>query len=114
MKGKIKLQISLVFISLLTLVNNYLYSTSHNTKANENDTLNMFALTGFATVDYEITGGNGGETVVVSDYSQLSNYAMAYDPYIIKIEGTITGSGMIGISGNKTIVGIGQSTVSPH
>ncbi len=111
MKGKLKFQISLLFISLLALINNHLFSTNYDIKATENDTLNMFALIGFATVDYEITGGKGGDTVIVSDYSQLTNYASANDPYIIKIEGTITSSGMIGISGNKTIVGIGQSAL---
>jgi pectate lyase len=111
MKGKINLQTLLVCISLLTLVNIHSFSTNYYTKSITDDVLNMFALIGFATVNYEITGGNGGETVVVSNYSQLSNYALADDPYIIKVEGTITGSGMMEINGNKTIVGIGQSAL---
>ncbi len=111
MKGKIKFQILLVCIALLTIINNHLFSANYDTKATANDTLNMFALTGFATVNYEISGGIGGDTVTVSGYSQLTSYTSANEPYIIKIEGTITGSGMIGINGNKTIVGIGQSAL---
>jgi pectate lyase len=111
MKGKIKLQTLMVCILLLILVKSHLFSTNYDTKATENGTLNMFALTGFATVDYEITGGKGGKTVIVSDYSQLTDYASANDPYIIKIDGNVTGSGMIGINGNKTIVGVGSSAL---
>jgi len=111
MKEKLKFQISLVCISLLTITNNHLFSTNYDIKATANSTLNMFALTGFATVDYEMTGGIGGDTVIASDYSQLTSYTSANNPYIIKIEGTITGSGMLGISGNKTIAGIGQSAL---
>ena len=98
MKEKLKFQVSLVCIFLLAITNNYLFSTNYETKATANDTLNMFALTGFATVDYEITGGKGGDTVTASDYSQLTNYTSANNPYIIKIEGTITGSGMLGVA----------------
>ncbi len=111
MNRKIKFQISLVLMILLILMNNDLFSANYDIKVAEDDALEMFALTGFATVDYEITGGTGGETVVVTDYSGLSSYAQALDPYIIKIDGTITGSGMIPVNGNKTIVGIGQSAL---
>jgi pectate lyase len=111
MKEKLKFWILLICISPLTISSNYLLSANYDTKATGNDTLNMFALIGFATVDYEITGGKGGDTVVVSGYSQLTSLASADDPCIIKIEGTITGSGMMGIRGNKTIVGIGQSAL---
>ncbi len=96
---------------LSVLTSNHIFSANYNITETGNDTLSMFALTGFATVSYEITGGNSGETVVVSDYSQLSNYALASEPYIIRIEGTVTGTGMIGINGNKTIVGVGSSAL---
>ena len=89
MNGKIKFQISLVLVLLLILASNDLFSAGFDIKVAEDDSLEMFALAGFATVDYEITGGTGGETVVVSDYSGLSNYVQALDPYIIKIDGTI-------------------------
>ena len=80
MKGKIKFQISLIIILLLTLINNNnIFSADYEKKAAEDDTLEMFALAGFATVNYEITGGTGGETVVVTDYSELSDYAQALD-----------------------------------
>jgi pectate lyase len=57
------------------------------------------------------TGGAGGPTVTVSNYSQLAA-ALADDAArIVKVSGTITNGGgdMLDVGSNKTIVGVGSS-----
>lgn len=58
------------------------------------------------------TGGMGGETVRVTTLSDLRRYAGASEPYIIIIDGDITGPQQPGdavtVSSNKTIIGGGR------
>ena len=66
---------------------------------------------GFASLNGGTTGGEGGQTVTVTNQSDLEQYAGASEPYIIKVQGTITisPSGFeVSIASNKTIVGVGS------
>jgi pectate lyase len=54
------------------------------------------------------TGGGKGQIVRVSTKAALEQYANASDDYIILVEGSFSGTGMIEVSSNKTIVGAGQ------
>jgi pectate lyase len=65
---------------------------------------------GFASLNGGTTGGAGGQTVTVTNQSDLENYAGSSDPYIIKVQGTITISPFgkeVNVTSNKTIVGVG-------
>src|SRR4051812_2650289 len=53
-----------------------------------------FSLVGFATENGGTTGGAGGKEITVTTYAELKKYAKIPDEkYIIKIDGTIKGSG---------------------
>ena len=56
-------------------------------------------------------GGAGGETVTVTTYSQLAAAVADDAPRIVRVSGTITGSGsaMLDVGSNKTIVGVGST-----
>ncbi len=51
------------------------------------------------------TGGAAGATVTVSTAAELTRYAGATDPYVIRIASTISLSGQIKVTSNKTIIG---------
>jgi pectate lyase len=78
-----------------------------------------FSLVGFATENGGTTGGAGGTEVTVTNFADLKKYAETEDEkYIIKVSGTITGTGNIAnkdykgsikIASNKTIIGAGNS-----
>lgn len=59
-----------------------------------------------------ITGGMGGQVVRVSNRTDLATYAGSDTPYIIIVEGKMTGNGLnrtkdiISVNSNKTIVGV--------
>jgi pectate lyase len=58
------------------------------------------------------TGGAGGQTVTVTNQSQLNQYVTASAPYIIRVSGTITLSPKgteLRVASNKTIVGAGTN-----
>lgn len=57
------------------------------------------------------TGGAGGSTVTVSSLSALSSAVSGSTARIVKISGTISGSGDVIVGSNKTILGIGSSSV---
>jgi hypothetical protein len=60
------------------------------------------------------TGGEGGQTVTVRTQSDLERYAGASEPYIIRVEGTITISPFgkeVKVTSNKTIVGVGSNAM---
>jgi pectate lyase len=57
------------------------------------------------------TGGAGGSTVTVSSLSALSSAVSGSSAKIVKISGTISGSGDVIVGSNKTILGIGSSSV---
>jgi pectate lyase len=67
---------------------------------------------GFASTGGGTTGGAAGPTVTVTTYADLSRYATATTPYVIRVNGAITmtpyGS-ELRVTSNKTIVGVGTS-----
>jgi pectate lyase len=63
---------------------------------------------GFASQNGGTTGGCGGETVNVSSYDDLANAVSGSDRRIVQISGTISGSGMMDVGSNKTIIGTGS------
>ena len=72
--------------------------------------------TGFASVSglglSTTTGGEGGNKVTVSTWSELEHYAESSAPYIILVEGTInapSNGANIDVKSNKTIVGLGDN-----
>lgn len=70
-----------------------------------------FSLVGFAE---NTTGGSGGATVIVKDYSTLKIYAESNTPAVIIIDGTIANGadgGSINIHSNKTILGSGNGAL---
>lgn len=71
-----------------------------------------FRMAGFATENGGTSGGFGGDTVIVTNYTQFKSYAQSSAPYIIKIQGTISQipfGDQVNINSNKTIVGVGDS-----
>lgn len=68
--------------------------------------LSVFASDGFA---YKTTGGAGGQNVTVTTGAQLNTYATASGAYIITVSGTLTYTGDIQITSNKTIQGANAS-----
>ncbi len=72
--------------------------------------------TGFASVSglglSTTTGGEGGQKVTVTTWSELEYYAESSNPYIILVEGTINAPSNgtnIDVKSNKTIVGLGDN-----
>ncbi|MEU4449347.1 hypothetical protein AB0K14_33535 [Actinosynnema sp. NPDC050801] len=64
---------------------------------------------GFAT---GTTGGAGGATVTVTSQADLERYAAAAQPYVIRVNGTITITPFgreVPVKSNKTIVGAGRN-----
>lgn len=53
------------------------------------------------------TGGGNGQIVRVNTKAALEQYAKATGDYIILVEGTFTGTGMVEVNSNKTIIGVG-------
>lgn len=70
------------------------------------------AMIGYAGVNGTTTGGKGGQTVTVSTLSALKSAAGSSSPTIIQVSGTITGTGMVNVTSNKTIVGLKGSKLS--
>jgi pectate lyase len=66
-----------------------------------------FGLFGFAAGN--TTGGRGGSTVTVTSLSALQTAAASSSPMIIQISGRITGSDIVRVESNKTIVGLGST-----
>lgn len=64
---------------------------------------------GYASMNGGTTGGASGSTVTASSASQLLSYAQSSTPYVIKVSGTISLSGMNKVASNKTIIGVGSS-----
>lgn len=54
------------------------------------------------------TGGGNGSIVRVTSKSDLEKYAKSTEPYTILVEGSFSGSGMIEVVSNKTIIGVGS------
>lgn len=67
---------------------------------------------GYATIGASITGGTGGEVVVVTNGMQLNQYTDAKPPYIIYVSGTLQINGMdTHVRPNKTIIGLDTNAV---
>ena len=63
---------------------------------------------GFATVNGNTTGGEGGVVVTVTNSADFIQYATRVGPHIIRVQGTIA-FGTAAIKSHKTIVGIGAN-----
>lgn len=65
---------------------------------------------GFASTGGGTTGGAAGRTVTVTTFADLSRYATATEPYVIKVAASITvpnyGS-ELRVQSNKTLIGVG-------
>ncbi|MDT9696041.1 pectinesterase family protein [Streptomyces sp. P17] len=67
---------------------------------------------GFASLAGGTTGGAGSKVVTVTDQASLAKYAAAAEPYIIRVQGTVTAEpfgASIEVASDKTIVGVGGS-----
>ncbi|MCX2449922.1 pectate lyase [Pedobacter sp. PLR] len=69
-------------------------------------------LLGYAAENGITTGGKGGQTVTVSTLAALKSAAASSSPTIIQVSGTITGTGMINVSSNKSIIGLKGSKLN--
>lgn len=69
------------------------------------------AADGWASMNGGTTGGQGGTVVTVNNAADLEYYAeLGTTPYIIQVSGTINiGTGLLEISANKTLRGIGAN-----
>ena len=85
-------------------------------------TLPNFISTGFASTS-NVTGGKGGPTVTVSNYSDFTNYLLYPAPLTVRVAGTITDPYAGAVSNdyayieneagsdNKTIIGVGTNAI---
>ncbi|MFD0856229.1 polysaccharide lyase family 1 protein, partial [Actinomadura adrarensis] len=64
---------------------------------------------GYASMNGGTTGGAAGQTVTVSSASQFRTYVTSSSPYVIRVNGTISISGMQNVASNKTIIGVGTA-----
>jgi pectate lyase len=64
---------------------------------------------GYASMNGGTTGGASGATVTATSASQLNTYATSSTPYVIRLTGSISVSGMQKVASNKTIIGVGTS-----
>ncbi|MBC9728031.1 polysaccharide lyase family 1 protein [Streptomyces sp. TRM68367] len=55
------------------------------------------------------TGGEGGETVTVSDAAGFTEAVQSDGPLVVKVDGTIELSEMTKVAGDKTVVGVGTA-----
>lgn len=68
-------------------------------------------VSGYASVGAKTTGGEGGKTVTVTTLSALKSAAAATEPLIIKVSGTIKGTGSVLVKSNKSIIGVTGATM---
>lgn len=66
---------------------------------------------GYASVNGQTTGGQGGKTVTVSNFNDLKKAVSDYNPLIIQVSGNIKGTGYINVKSNKTIMGLKGSSL---
>lgn len=64
---------------------------------------------GYASVNGKTTGGAGGQTVTVTTLDALKSALSSKSPLIIQVSGTITGTGLLQVESNKTILGLSGS-----
>ncbi|MFJ6198046.1 polysaccharide lyase family 1 protein [Micromonospora sp. NPDC092111] len=76
---------------------------------------NAAGLAGFATMTgygrTGTTGGTGGPIVTVTSYAQLAAALADDSPRIVRVSGTITGTGaqMLDVGSHKTVIGVGST-----
>ncbi len=72
---------------------------------------------GFASLAGGTTGGAGGRVVTVTDQAALAKYAVAEEPYVIRVAGAIDvepfGAEIV-VASNKTITGVGDTGEIVH
>jgi pectate lyase len=70
-----------------------------------------FEMSGYATLNGGATGGAGGATVTVSNFTDFNTYVgNNTTPYIIQVLGTINlGGSNVRVRNNKTIIGLGTN-----
>lgn len=66
---------------------------------------------GYASVNGKTTGGQGGKTVTVSNFSDLKKAVSDNNPLIIQVSGNIKGTGYINVKSDKTIMGLKGSVL---
>ncbi len=79
-------------------------------------------LVGFAAVEAlglkTTTGGDGASVVTVTTVEELAKYALAAEPYVIRIQGTIKPATAkyqkLRVASNKTILGVGANATVEH
>jgi len=70
---------------------------------------------GYATVQddngtpYLVTGGTLGDTVSARTVSDLQTYLGSPNPYVVKFSGELTGTDIISVSSDKTLLGTGDT-----
>ncbi len=62
---------------------------------------------GYASMEGGTTGGQGGQTVTPTNFSELQNYASGTTPYIILIDREFKGPNVLRMGSNKTLLGVG-------
>lgn len=67
---------------------------------------------GYAMVDGSTTGGQGGQTVTVTNLADFKAAAKSTSPLIIMVSGNFTSTGMIDVLSNKTIIGVNGATLN--
>lgn len=81
-------------------------TVSATTAATATNTIIGYAMQGGTT-----TGGAGGKTVEVNTLAGLKAAVSSNDPLIIRVSGTINGTGYMNVKSNKTILGVQGSSV---
>ncbi|GAA1866125.1 RICIN domain-containing protein [Myceligenerans crystallogenes] len=69
-------------------------------------------LAGWATQNGGTTGGGSASTTTVTSSSALASAVSGTTARVVKVSGTISCSGMIGVGSNKTITGAGGGAIS--
>lgn len=67
---------------------------------------------GYASVDGKTTGGQGGKTITVTTLKDFANAVASSEPLIIQVSGSFSGTGMIQVKSNKTIIGVNGATLN--
>jgi pectate lyase len=71
-----------------------------------------FGIAGFATQNGGTTGGQGGTTVIPTNFTDLKNYLESSTTYIVRLDRRIyngTKGGRINVNNNKTLLGVGSA-----
>jgi pectate lyase len=99
---------SVIVTNSLGAVTSVVATLTVNTNVTSIPSTNMI---GYATLNGGTTGGQGGATVTVSNFTDFNTYVgNTTTPYIIQVVGTINlGGSNVRVRNNKTIVGLGTN-----